>query len=339
MEYDQNDLLEFLRAGLALGAFAGCDDETQAAIRLCASGSMAALHTRKASGYEVSTYLLSFAGWTYLRGLVMKIIPLTAMRLTKVTNQEFMLLGQLVSKADSYVMPRALGMFESSGNHIFVTELLAGSMATEKILGEKDVAGIARAIGHLQESLAVTEFGRIKLAGMSSPSAEPYYDPKTRKFIETHRKLTLSRGEVAFVEVLEPLRNASPTIVSDRSPVNILLSDGSIGMFDFGLVLVGVPFEDWSWFIDDPRLASELSRKEMVRIFWEGLERPVMSLADTTTAFHVAAIFVCVKQYCLMDNVGRHAMALHYLQRARMSAESIDSPDAIALVQKLEPVS
>jgi aminoglycoside phosphotransferase (APT) family kinase protein len=339
VEYDRDDLLEFLRAGLALGAFAGCDDETQAVIRLCARGSMAALQTRKASGYEVSTYLLSFAERTHLRGLVMKIIPVTATRLTEVTNQEFTLLGQLVSEAYSYTVPRALGTFESRGNHIFVTELLAGNMATEKMLSAEDVAGIARAIGHLQQSLAITEFGRTNIAGVSLPSADPYYGPKTRKFIETHRKLTVSRGEVTFVEVLESLRNASPVIVSDRSPANILLSDGQIGMFDFGLVLVGVPFEDWSWFIDDPRLVSELSREEMVRVFWESLERPAMSLADTTTSFHVSAIFVCIKQCCLMEDAGRHAMASHYLQRMRISAESIGSEDAIALVQKLEPVS
>jgi hypothetical protein len=75
VEYNQNDLIEFLNTGVALEAFAKCNDETQAIIHLCASRSMMTLQTRRASGYEASTYLLSFAGLTHIQGLVMKIVP------------------------------------------------------------------------------------------------------------------------------------------------------------------------------------------------------------------------------------------------------------------------
>lgn len=339
MEYNQNDLIEFLNTGVALEAFAKCNDETQAIIHLCASRSMMTLQTRRASGYEASTYLLSFAGLTHIQGLVMKIVPLTNKVLTEVTTQELTLLSQLSSKADSYTVPRVLGAFELKGQKVLVIEMLSGKMATERVLGEREIISVARAIGHLQHSLAVTEFGRAKIARMSSSSEEPYYVLKAMKFVETYLGLSVSREEVSFLEVLEPLRMASPTIVSDRSPANMFINKETVCMFDFGLILVGLPFEDWSWFIDDPRMVSELTREDIVSIFWKSLERPTKSFADTIKIFHVSAIFVCIKQYCLMKSIGRYDMAAHYMQRALMSAESINSNVALELIKKLRSAS
>jgi hypothetical protein len=72
----------------------------------------------------------------------------------------------------------------------------------------------------------------------------------------------------------------------------------------------------------------------MVQIFCE-----VFKETDATLAlrnFHLAAFFVCVKQFCLMRQIGQERWAQHYLQRASESASQISAEEAVSLVAALQ---
>lgn len=108
-------------------------------------------------------------------------------------------------------------------------------------------------------------------------------------------------------------------------------------MFDFGLLLVNTLLEDWSWFIDDPRLKTHLTRDDVLKIFCEVNSHTLgMSMVEMKNAFSVASFFVCIKQYCLMLDADRNEMANHYWCRALVSARSIADYRAVQVLKNIE---
>ncbi len=107
-------------------------------------------------------------------------------------------------------------------------------------------------------------------------------------------------------------------------------------MFDFALTLVGVPYEDWSWFLDDPRLNSSLNRQELVQLFCQDYSA-VSGVSETKCAeyFYAASVFVCIKQFCLSLVIGQITMAKHYLQCAFSSAQQLDK-EVVILLESLQ---
>lgn len=333
MADNHTHLLDLLKAGISGGAFTRCDAAAIADIQKCIDGLMVRMQVAKALGYEADTYLISFHEPASMYGLVLKVVSTNNTALINAIEQECAVLRQMVSRAE-FVLPRFLGSFEARGVHVFVTEMLAGHTVTDTMLSRERAVGIARSIYAFQHALSTTNVARQKFAAAQPLGVVEYYAPKLRKFLEVHCGLIVTLSELAFLNPLERLRATSAVVVSDRSPANMILDDTQIGMFDFGLLLVGVPFEDWAWFIDDPRLASSLTREELIEVFCECFE-----VRDASSMFNLAAFFVCLKQYCIMSSVGRKDMANHYLRRAGKSAEDIPSVDARLLIERLKPAS
>jgi len=288
------------------------------------------LHFRNASEYEVCTYTISDAASR--RGAVVKIVGRHAERLVRGLSQEFALLAELHAARSAFPVPKRMALFALGEVFVSVTELLQGSYLTEMNLSETDVHAIARTIGDTQNAIANTSIGGALIANARSP----YYMEKIRHFANdalTKQHLNLITEDFDFA-ALEAMRRSCPVVVSDRSPANFIMNeDRDVRMFDFGLLLAGIPHEDWSWFIDDPRLRTNLTRDELLAIFIEATgsrHRP-----DAEEMFHRAAIFVNMKQYCLMSQTRRSA-AEHYLSRVRQSAEALSADKVLRLVETLQ---
>jgi len=323
-------LQQLLSAGIESGAFAECELGTRRQIQAFALGPTKATRVAKAAGYVASTYLITFPASARISGLVIKVIPLCAERLIADCVQERALLHEIYHESCSCTLPAQLAEFELGELRIFVSQLLPGVSATKIIVDTAEARGIAQSIRDIQRALPQTITGAA-LIREALQAERPYYTRKVRKFLRDFRGLELTAEEVAFLEPLERVRKSAPALVSDRSPANFVLHEGKVGAFDFGLVLAGVPHEDWSWFIDDPRLNSSLCRQELLEVFLED----EVSRAVSRGCFHLSAIFVCLKQYSLMYALDRHSVAEHYLSRAAESAEALSLPSAKRLLQKI----
>lgn len=330
------DLIRIIRHGLEQGAFSRRNLETLDAIRACISSKN--LTTHKADGYEVDTYILPCPPHQNVSGLAVKVLPYTAETLIKNTSQECAILRQIIPRGGLYVVPAFLADFTYEDCRIFVTQLLPGKVATEVVLEEHHIVAIARAIRQLQSDISTTHVGRKKLKEVKGSQQIPYYALKIKKFLKETFSLQIGDGTLHVFGLLEAMRNQHPVIVSDRSPANFIIDQvGRVGAFDFGLILAGVPCEDWSWFIDDPRLQSALTREEILQIFCD-YEQGSSGEDVNAAAFHVSAIFVCIKQYCLMRQIRRDEMAAHYLERALQSAEAISSHEVVQMLGELKNV-
>ncbi len=330
------DLIAIMRHGLEQGAFSRRNLETLDAIRACISSKN--LTAYKADGYEVDTYILPCPSDLNLRGLVVKVLLHTAETLIKNTSQECAILRQIIPKGDLYVVPSFLADFRHEDCHIFVSQLLPGKVATEVVLEERHIVTIARAIRQLQSDISTTHVGRKKLKEVKGSQQIPYYALKSKRFLKETFGLQIGDSALHVFDLLETMRNQHLVIVSDRSPANFVIDQvGHVGTFDFGLILAGVPCEDWSWFIDDPRLQSTLTREEILQIFRDG-ERDSSGEDVNVVAFHVSALFVCIKQHCLMRKIRRDEMAAHYLKRALRSAEVISSHEIVQMLGELKNI-
>lgn len=331
------DLLRILNTGFREGVFSGCNESVINAIQTCLNEPLEKLKISKASGYKVDTYIIPFTEHVKVRGLIVKVLPLNLETLISSTFQEFTILQQVFSIGGLYTLPTCFADFKCENYRIFVSQLLPGKMASEIFLETDDIVAMSVVIRQLQSDISVTQIGVKKLSEAKSVAETSYYASKIRRFLKETFCFEVDGNELDIFGTLEVARKLNPVIVSDRSPTNFVIDDfGKIGVFDFGLLLVGVPWEDWSWFIDDPRLNSSLSREEIIKIFCNSQQNCFHGDANIVTVFHLSAIFVCIKQYCLMLEIHRDEMALHYLARARLSAEEVSSEEIVNIISKMK---
>lgn len=328
------DLLGVLTSGFLEGAFSGCSEAMLNAIHGCFEHPEK-LKISKASGYRVDTYIIPFTEHVNLGGLVIKVLPLSMKTLINSTFQEFTILQQIFP-GGLYELPVCFADFNCENYRVFVSQLLPGKMASEIFLETDDIVALAAVIQQVQSDISVTQIGVKKLSEAKSITKISYYASKIRRFLKETFYLEIDGNELDIFDELDVMRKLNPVIVSDRSPTNFVIDDvGKIGVFDFGLLLVGVPCEDWSWFIDDPRFNSSLSREEIIKIFCDSQQNCFHGDANIVTVFHLSAIFVCIKQYCLMLEIHREDMAMHYLTRARWSAEELSSEGILKIISKI----
>lgn len=322
-----NDVLSF---GIAQGAFSEVPGPLFEHVETMLTGrDYKAVYAR---GYEVDTYLVAPRSGSF-SGIVVKIVHDASERLAKSVAQEAAVLRQMrtVASTRMCVWPTLLAFYQFGDAHVSVSLKIAGSVATTVCLDRRAVVSIAQAIPEIQLCLGAIPYGRNMLPCRSdAPTA--YYAPKIAHWLQKYAGVAIDRESLTFFDELEARRTVAPTIVSDRSPANfIVMSNDGLGCFDFGLMLVGVPQEDWSWFIDDPRLKTTLSRNHLIDIF--GMECGTGTHTSQELSYHLAAVFVCIKQYCLMREAGKHDMAAHYLKRASVSADALPFADAKRIVQ------
>ncbi|TSC65286.1 MAG: hypothetical protein G01um101477_546 [Candidatus Doudnabacteria bacterium Gr01-1014_77] len=242
------------------------------------------------------------------------------------------------SRVNRYLIPRHLAEFVFENQMIFVTEILQGKSVTEICIGKKEVEKIADAIRQNQDVLSQTSLGKELIAEASR--ATSYYKTKVAKFLKSHFDINIGFEELAFLEPLEELRRSSAVIVSDRSPANFVIHEDRVGAYDFEVAFAGVAFEDWSWFIDDPRLNTSISWQEILHLFCEDYAKvDRRSEAEITQSFFISSIFVCIKQSCMMLAMGEAEMSNHYLACATRSAKQSTNKEAIELVRRLREKS
>jgi hypothetical protein len=229
-------------------------------------------------------------------------------------------------------IPSVLGIVEDDDAEIFVTRYLPGVLASEAQLTTSDIERLAVSIRELQRALAATLIGRGVLSTAEASSS--YYQSKTQKFLN---QMGIDSKFVPHLKIFESLskyRETGATVVSDRSPANFILTPTQVGAFDFCLLLAGSETEDWSWFIDDPRLHTSVSRNEMLTIFANVYRQPWSpSHLEYRELFNVASMFVCMKQASIMLAINRVDMAGHYLRMLQVSAAENDSREAMILAQ------
>jgi hypothetical protein len=328
-------LLEALNKGFELGSFGASEYPALFKIKdyIFKRG---IVNVSKADSYKVSTFLLSFPQEISCGGLVVKAVPLVEKTLISEVTRECEVLQQLRKLQESdFIIPLYMGEVDYADMRFFVTEFLSGVIVSEVVLNRENIHKIAKAIRNVQDSLYYIPVGSQLLDG--SRKSQGYYKQKVRSYMSKQSVFGLSSEELDFLCPLESFRSIYPTVVSDRSPTNFILHSNQIGLFDFGLLLVGVPFEDWSWFIDDPLLRTDFDRDELLEIFCtESSQEIVMDDLDLKKMFYIASVFVCIKQCCLMLDIGCEKMADHYLECAFVSAKSISDKGAVQLLQKLK---
>lgn len=326
---DANDVLTVLRFGPVSGAVLGLGNAFTGLVESLTKAA-ADLQFRDASEYEVKTYVVYDHGSR--RGAVVKIAPYRHQHLARGIAREFVLLRELrQSTCSSFRVPDGEALFVVDNHLVSVVEMLNGTYLTERNVTAYDVVAAAHAIGTLETALVRTGIG----TSLTTEARGPYYAKKAHQFIERVLPgVWFSDAMESDFTALETVRTAHPVVVSDRSPANIILdASGAVGMFDFGLLLVGTPFEDWSWFIDDPRLRTEIPRMELVRIFAGAAGMHFDHSAEMM--FHRAAMFVNIKQCCIAAGTGRGGVG-HYLSRLRQSAKALSSDRAMRLVESLQ---
>ncbi|MHB8871392.1 MAG: protein kinase family protein [Candidatus Doudnabacteria bacterium] len=334
-DFAKSAALRFLNRGLTVGAFNQCDQEVKLAVSLCASGSMQELQVQRITAYKEDVFLLHFEG--AMHGLVLRVFPVEATDRIARAVRESALLHQ-ASRVGQCLIPRHLAEFAFENQMIFVTEMLPGKSVTEICIGKKEVEKIADAIRQNQDVLSQTPLGKELIAEASRTTS--YYKTKVVKFLKSHFNINIGLEELAFLEPLEEIRRSSAVIVSDRSPANFVIHGERVGAYDFEVTFAGVAFEDWSWFIDDPRLNTSISWQEILHLFCEDFARvDRRSEAEITQAFFISSIFVCIKQSCLMLAMGEAKMSNHYLACATRSAKQSKNKEAIELVRRLREKS
>jgi hypothetical protein len=327
--HNARDVLNLLHAGAAFGGVLELSNAFHGLVESL-TRTAADLRFRNASEYEVSTYVVHDP--ESRRGVVVKIASYRRKHLIQGLSREFMLLRELYQTAPaSFRVPDGNALFALGGHLVSVTEMLDGVYLTECAITADEAFAAARAIAAVECALTHTSVGATLIAEMHSP----YYARKAHQFIERvfPGKSSFNEGERLF-SALEAARLEHPVVVSDRSPANLTVdTHGTVGVFDFGLLLTGTPFEDWSWFIDDPRLRTDVSRMELVRIFAEAADMRLDSSVETM--FHRAAMFVNIKQCCIAAE-RRRAGVVHYLSRIRQSAEALSSGEGMRFVESLQ---
>jgi len=335
---DSNRALKLLKQGLEAKAFEFCETQVLEVIQLCASGLMDGLRVQKVLGYSEQIYLMRFPNPKPVQGLVLRTVPIQETKRITRAMKESTFLQQSRPEVAGCLIPRYLGSFTSENQMIFVTELLPGTVMTEVCVGKKEALKIADAICSVQQTLSQTALGAEIIA--NAKSSTPYHGARIAKFLKRQFGWNIGLEELAFFNALDELRASSSVIVSDRSPANFVSDGENIGAFDFAIAFAGVAFEDWSWFIDDPRLNTSLSRQELLQVFSEDLAQTTNTdKATTISAFNLCSIFVCIKQHCLMLATGQEEMAKHYLDCASESAQQSKLKEAIELIRKLQAIS
>jgi len=329
-QLNAGEVLDILRRGLDCGTMLALDKAFPGLVEHLTHETVTP-RFRNASEYKVNTYVMSDDGCG--RGIVVKVVPWDSERLVAELSREFVLLGELYSRhPSSFRIPVAMALFALDDVFVSVTELLQGDYLTEMELTESRAYVIARTINDIQHALSDTSTGRTLLVNRQGP----YYAKKAHQFIgsvTTDQHVDFGEMDSEFA-ALETIRQTSPVVVSDRSPANfIMCKNCAVGVFDFGLFLAGVPHEDWSLFIDDPRLRTSLTRNELIAIFTGSTNDRHGEGAKEM--FHRAAVFVNIKQYCLMVQAKR-SVAGHYLSRARQSAEALCLDKIVRLIGTLQ---
>lgn len=331
---DLERALVLLNSGLQAGAFDGADPELITAGRLCTGGFMEGLQVRKVLRNQEDIYLLSFPQIGPVHGLVMRVIPAAATDLVARALRESTFLRETRSERSTCRMPLPLGEFAFENLRVFVSELLPGTAVTEICIGKNEAIGIAGAIRHTQRVLSRTSIGAHMIS--DAKAIIPACRSKMRRYIQECFGLSISGEDFSFLDILDERRKTFAVVVSDRSPANFVLDGERIGAYDFDLAFAGVPFEDWAWFIDDPRLNSSLNRHELVHIFCKDFAQATgESEAALAHLFYLSAVFVGIKQCCLMFSAGQNEMGNHYLRRAEESAVISSFKEAIILLGKL----
>ena len=335
---DSDQALQLLKQGLEAGTFDLCETQIQKLIELCASRLMRGLKVQKVLGYSEQTYLMRFPNPKPMQGLVLRVVPTQETKRIIRATKESTFLKQSRPEVAGCLIPRHLGSFVSENQMVFVTELLTGTVMTEVCVGRAEALKIADAIWSIQQRLSQTTLGAEIIT--SAKSSTPYHSARIAKFLKRQFGWNIGLEELAFFNALDELRASSSVIVSDRSPANFVADGENIGAFDFEVAFAGIAFEDWSWFIDDPRLNSSLSRLELLQVFSEHFAQTTNANEITASnAFHLCSIFVCIKQHCLMLANGRDEMAKHYLDCASESAKQSRLKEAIELIRKLQAIS
>ncbi|MEK7075852.1 MAG: hypothetical protein AAB948_03625 [Patescibacteria group bacterium] len=330
-DFARSAALRFLDRGLTVGAFNLCDPEVKSAVSLCTSGSLQELQVQRITAYKEDVFLLRFP--STMHGLVLRVFPVEATdRIARVIRESTLL--HQASQVCQYLIPRHLAEFVFENQMIFITEMLPGKAVTEICIGKNEVERIADAIRQSQDILSRTPLGKDLIAEASRTTS--YYKTKVVKFLKSYFNIDISFEELAFLEPLEELRRNSAVIVSDRSPANFVIDGERLGAYDFEVAFAGVAFEDWSWFIDNPRLNASLSWQELLHLFCEDFTKVNRgSEAKASQTFFISSVFVCIKQHCLMLAMGEAEMSNHYLACAARSAEQSTQKEAIELVRKL----
>lgn len=320
---ETSDLRLILGEGMRQNSFA---TSALSLIRAIVDGNDQDVQVQASHGYGAQTHLVRVQGHT--SGIAIKLVDPHEARLVRMCARELAIYRELAVTLQDCKSPRPFGQFVTESCAVFVTELLEGRPATQHLLTSDDLVPIIRSIREVEDGLMSSTSGREVLLSAQT-SSEEYYARKIADFLQEHLGLSIDPGVLEAFGSLDRLRHTSMTVVSDRSPANFLLSAGEVGAIDFGLVLAGTMYEDWAWFIDDPRLKTSLTRDELLTLFQR--EWGTGSSKD----FSLASVFVGIKQYCLMRTLGETAMAARYLERVAVSAQDFGDRKVMELVEKI----
>lgn len=326
--------LRLLAKGLKTVPFNFWNHSAECLIKLCASGSMKGLRVQKLAGHIGTIYLLFFPNHIEMSGLVIRVVKNQSKTNVAGAVQEITFLKQLQSETTQYLFPHHLATFPSKNSVIFVTELLEGTMLTETVVGTSEAARVASAIRHTQRALSATKVGKAIIANAKT---SPFScASKLAGYVHTYFGIAIDIEELSFLKIIDDLREKSPVIVSDRSPTNFVINNEKIGAYDFEVAFAGVPFEDWSWFIDDPRLVSSLSRAKLLSIFCQDFALNTdKNETILTHLFHISSIYVCIKQSCFMLARGEKELSAKYLERAHESAQKLSLKEAVSIITRM----
>jgi len=104
-------------------------------------------------------------------------------------------------------------------------------------------------------------------------------------------------------------------VITDRNPSNLIYNNQSseIQLIDFNASRVSLPEEDWVFFIDDPRIRTDLTRDEMIRAYAKSDEE--------IKTFHYMAVYRNLIQTAMRwaDEHDKN-VSYHCFKRARESA-------------------
>ncbi|MBN2052724.1 phosphotransferase, partial [Candidatus Woesearchaeota archaeon] len=167
---------------------------------------------------------------------------------------------------NSILTPRILKIGKVNQYYVGVFEYLPGSLLTQSEIDHATLRKIVKTTKKMQQTLKENLTKDEKLLFMEKDfENDDFY---VRKIITRFQeKMGVSLSEEALTPLNSYLKDDKllneRVIITDRNPTNIIYNQkkGQLQMIDFNAARVSLPQEDWAFFIDDPRLKTNITRE------------------------------------------------------------------------------
>lgn len=286
-------------------------------------------------GHSHGAFLLIIRTETGSRKFVFKSCEDMDMRSKKVLTTEFLLI-QSLAKDSTILTPQALEQVFLNDHQFFFYEFIVGNRLDSENITQETARRIAEQTRRVQKKLVEISIADTRL--IRQELEEPInHAHKIAKYLTSAFKKELPLSSLKYINrvLSAPQRRKLRTLISDRNPLNwIRQADGHLVSFDYDLIKIGYCYEDWILFIDRPELKTNLTRDELIEIFFTQSQLHYHTKIHYE-GFHVNAVAQNLIQASLFLNMDR-AKSLHYLERAQNSALKVNMPDMQIFIQSLQ---